>query len=72
MTVWPACKIRHTDAGPVTVLAYAGSRKPKKGKSLFVAGYCQQTPEAGFRVEVEVLPEDQRSLAFTLLGLPPE
>lgn len=66
---WPACKIRQTEAGPITVLAYSGTRQT--GKRLFVCGYCE-SDGGGFRVEVEVRPADRAGLANMLLGLPPD
>lgn len=71
MKKWPACEIRQTEAGPVTVMAYAGTRTPKRGRSVFVCGYCEN-PGGGFRVELEVKAADREALANVLLGLPPD
>ena len=70
MSKWPACKTRQTPAGPVTVLAFAGTRQPSNSRTVFVCGYCEN-PGEGFRVEIAVKPEDAASLARVLQGLPP-
>jgi hypothetical protein len=71
MSKWPACQIRQTEAGPVTVLAYAGVRKPSRGKTVFVCGYCEN-PGGGYRVEVGVPVKEIPNLIRVLQGLPPE
>ena len=65
MAKWPACKIRQTEAGSVTQLAFAGTRQTKR--EFWIAGYCEN-PGGGFRVELRVRPADMRQLAETLLA----
>lgn len=64
---WPACRIRVTDAGPIAMLAFAGTRQKGGSEIVYIAGYCRN-PGGGYRVEIRLTVEDAAQLGVILTG----